>query len=109
MDPDSIPSVAAGMAAPHSLEPTSGPLTFEELQLAGRNRGMPLEALPRPPPRASTTCWSTGTSPIWRPRRGTCASTDLQRSLELTLADLQARPTRMLRVTLNALGTGEPA
>ena len=26
-------------------EPTDGPLTFEELQLAGRNRGMPLEAL----------------------------------------------------------------
>ena len=25
--------------------PTDGPLTFEELQLAGRNRGMPLEAL----------------------------------------------------------------
>jgi DMSO/TMAO reductase YedYZ molybdopterin-dependent catalytic subunit len=28
-----------------SLEPTDGPLTFEELQLATRNRGMPLEAL----------------------------------------------------------------
>ena len=26
-------------------EPTDGPLTFEELQLATRNRGMPLEAL----------------------------------------------------------------
>ncbi len=25
--------------------PTDGPLTFEELQRAGRNRGMPLEAL----------------------------------------------------------------
>ena len=25
--------------------PTDGPLTFEELALAGRNRGMPLEAL----------------------------------------------------------------
>src|SRR5260370_14581296 len=28
-----------------SLAPTDGPLTFEELQLATRNRGMPLEAL----------------------------------------------------------------
>ena len=28
-----------------SREPTDGPLTFEELQLAARNRGMPLEAL----------------------------------------------------------------
>ncbi len=27
-----------------TLEPTDGPLTFEELQLAARNRGMPLEA-----------------------------------------------------------------
>jgi DMSO/TMAO reductase YedYZ molybdopterin-dependent catalytic subunit len=26
-------------------DPTTGPLTFEELQLATRNRGMPLEAL----------------------------------------------------------------
>ena len=26
-------------------DPTDGPLTFEELQLATRNRGMPLEAL----------------------------------------------------------------
>ncbi len=28
-----------------TLEPTAGELTFEELQLAARNRGMPLEAL----------------------------------------------------------------
>ena len=28
-----------------SLEPTDGPLTVEELQLATRNRGMPLEAM----------------------------------------------------------------
>jgi hypothetical protein len=26
-----------------SLEPTEGPLTFQELQLATRNRGMPLD------------------------------------------------------------------
>ena len=34
----------AAWAGP-SLPPTDGPLTLEELQLAGRNRGMPLEAL----------------------------------------------------------------
>jgi hypothetical protein len=28
-----------------ALAPTDGPLSFEELQLATRNRGMPLEAL----------------------------------------------------------------
>ncbi|MGH9735715.1 MAG: sulfite oxidase, partial [Candidatus Acidiferrales bacterium] len=26
-------------------EPSTGPLSFEELQLAARNRGLPLEAL----------------------------------------------------------------
>lgn len=40
----SQPSDAAG-ASTASREPTEGPLTFEELQLAARNRGMPLEAL----------------------------------------------------------------
>ena len=29
----------------HPLEPTDGPLCGEELQLAFRNRGMPLEAM----------------------------------------------------------------
>ena len=32
-------------AAAHTLEPTDGPIMPEELQLATRNRGMPLEAL----------------------------------------------------------------
>ena len=32
-------------AAAHALEPTDGPIMPEELQLASRNRGMPLEAL----------------------------------------------------------------
>ena len=35
---NSVPAVT-------SPPPTEGPLTFEELQLAARNRGMPLEAL----------------------------------------------------------------
>ncbi|WP_426999036.1 sulfite oxidase [Pseudarthrobacter sp. N5] len=33
------------MPTPHSGEPTTGPLTAEELQLAARNHSMPLEAL----------------------------------------------------------------
>ena len=36
---------ASAAATTHGLEPTDGPLTFDELQLAARNRGMPLEAL----------------------------------------------------------------
>lgn len=35
----------AHLGAAHALEPTDGPLLFEELQLAFRNRGMPLEAM----------------------------------------------------------------
>jgi hypothetical protein len=37
------PAVVRG--AVHSLEPTEGTLLTEELQLAFRNRGMPLEAM----------------------------------------------------------------
>ena len=36
---------SAAMSGGKGSEPTTEPLTFEELQLAGRNRGMPLEAL----------------------------------------------------------------
>lgn len=36
---------AAGPGTAHSLEPTEGPVLSEELQLAFRNRGMPLEAM----------------------------------------------------------------
>ena len=32
-------------SVPASLDPTDGPLTFDELGLAFRNKGMPLEAL----------------------------------------------------------------
>jgi DMSO/TMAO reductase YedYZ molybdopterin-dependent catalytic subunit len=118
MDPDPIRSVAADAAAPRSvaadaaarqsLEPTSGPLTFEELQLAGRNRGMPLEAL-----RYATT--PTGLhyllvhwdipdldATAWRLR----VDGLVRRPLELTLADLRARPEQTLRVTMECAGNG---
>ena len=39
------PTRAAAVGAAHPLEPTDGPLLPEELQLAFRNRGMPLEAM----------------------------------------------------------------
>ena len=88
--------------------PTDGPLTFEELQLAGRNRGMPLEAL-----RYDVT--PTGLHYLlvhfdipaidpatWRLRLGGL----VERPLELTLADLRARLRRTMPVTLECAGNG---
>jgi DMSO/TMAO reductase YedYZ molybdopterin-dependent catalytic subunit len=101
-------STAGRPASPHPLEPTTGPLTPEELQLAGRNRGMPLEAL-----RYATTPtglhyllvhWDIpAVDPVaWRLRVGGL----VRRPMELSLADLAARPSRTLRVTLECAGNG---
>jgi DMSO/TMAO reductase YedYZ molybdopterin-dependent catalytic subunit len=108
MGPDASTPHAAVAASPHALEPTSGPLTFEELQLAGRNRGMPLEAL-----RYATT--PTGLhyllihwdipdvdADAWRLRIGGL----VRRPMELSLAQLRARPAVTLRVTLECAGNG---
>jgi DMSO/TMAO reductase YedYZ molybdopterin-dependent catalytic subunit len=91
-----------------ALGPTDGPLTFEELQLAGRNRGMPLEAL-----RYDIT--PTGlhyllvhfdipaVDPVtWRLR----VDGLVDRPLELSLDDLRTRPRRTLPVTLECAGNG---
>ena len=91
-----------------SRTPTDGPLTFEELQLAGRNRGMPLEAL-----RYDIT--PTGLHYLlvhfdipavdpaaWRLRLDGLVG----RPLELSLADLRARPRRTVPVTLECAGNG---
>jgi len=91
-----------------SVEPTDAPLTFEELQLATRNRGMPLEAL-----RYDLT--PTGLhyllvhfdipaldSATWRLRIGGA----VKRPLELSLEDLQARPRRTIPVTMECAGNG---
>ena len=43
METEATATAPAGSA--HALEPTRGPLLREELQLAFRNRGMPLEAM----------------------------------------------------------------
>jgi DMSO/TMAO reductase YedYZ molybdopterin-dependent catalytic subunit len=88
--------------------PTDGPLTFEELQLAGRNRGMPLEAL-----RYDVT--PTGLHYLlihfdipavdpatWRLRIDGL----VDRPLELTLDDLRGRPRRTIPVTLECAGNG---
>ena len=91
-----------------SLPPTDGPLTLEELQLAGRNRGMPLEAL-----RYDIT--PTGLhyllvhfdipavdAATWRLRLGGLVSNPV----ELGLEDLRARPSRTIPVTLECAGNG---
>jgi DMSO/TMAO reductase YedYZ molybdopterin-dependent catalytic subunit len=88
--------------------PTDGPLTFEELQLAGRNRGMPLEAL-----RYDIT--PTGLhyllvhfdipavdATTWRLRLDGL----VDRPLELDLDDLRARPRQTVPVTLECAGNG---
>lgn len=89
-------------------EPTTGPLTAEELQLATRNRGLPLEAL-----RYDLT--PTGLHYLlvhfdipavdasrWRLR----VAGTVERELTLTLDDLRARPRQTLAVTLECAGNG---
>src|SRR5256885_17162862 len=88
--------------------PTEGPLTLEELQLAARNRGMPLEAL-----RYDFT--PTGLHYLlvhfdipavdperWRLR----LAGNLKRPLELNLDELRARPRVTMPVTLECAGNG---
>ncbi len=94
--------------AAHALEPTEGPLLPEELQLAFRNRGMPLEAL-----RHDVT--PTGLHYLvvhwdipavdrarWRLRIGGC----VRRPLELGLGEICDRPARTVRATLECAGNG---
>jgi sulfane dehydrogenase subunit SoxC len=99
---------AAAVSGAHSLEPTNGPLLHEELQLAFRNRGMPLEAL-----RQDLT--PTGLHYLvahwdippadpggWRLTVGG----RVHRPLQLTLEEIRKRPRRTLPVTLECAGNG---
>jgi len=96
------------LAGGHGSEPTDGPLTLEELQLAARNRGMPLEAL-----RYDIT--PTGLHYLlvhfdipsiaaeeWRLHVGGLVADPF----ELTLADVRALPARTLAVTMECAGNG---
>jgi DMSO/TMAO reductase YedYZ molybdopterin-dependent catalytic subunit len=89
-------------------DPTDGPLTYEELALATRNRGMPLEAL-----RYDLT--PTGLHyllihfdiPVvdpatWRLRIGGAASG----AYELTYDEIRAMPRQTLAVTMECAGNG---
>ena len=94
---------------PHAtLEPTDGPLTLAELQLATRNRGMPLEAMRydiTPTglhyllvhfdiPDVDPTDWRLQVAGLTR------------RPLELSLDELRRRPQCSVTVTLECAGNG---
>ncbi len=91
-----------------SREPTSGPLTYEELGLAVRNHSLPLEAL-----RWDTTPVGLHYLLIhfdipeidpdaWRLRIGG----RVRRPLELTLDDIRSRPTTTVPITMECAGNG---
>lgn len=101
-------TTTAPLGAAHTLEPTDGPLLFEELQLAFRNRGMPLEAM-----RYDLT--PTGLHYLvahWDIPALDPASFSLRiggrlrRPLELALEDLRARPAQTIPITLECAGNG---
>jgi sulfane dehydrogenase subunit SoxC len=94
--------------APAAGEPTSGPLTAEELQLAARNHSMPLEALRQdvtPPglhyvlthfdiPDADAASWHL------------LIGGAVERTQELSLAALKKDPAITVPVTLECAGNG---
>jgi DMSO/TMAO reductase YedYZ molybdopterin-dependent catalytic subunit len=98
----------ARTGAAHALEPTEGPLLPEELQLAFRNRGMPLEAMRYdvtptglhylvahwdiPSVDPATWCLKVGGR--------------VGEQLELTLDEVRARPVQTITVTLECAGNG---
>ena len=102
-----IDDVVAAWAGP-SPTPPDGPLTLEELQLAGRNRGMPLEALryditPTGLHYLLTHFDIPAVDPAtWRLRLGGL----VDHPIELTLDELQARPSTTIPVTLECAGNG---
>ena len=87
-------------------EPTTGPLTFDELGLAVRNRSLPLEALAwdTTPPGLHYLLTHFDIPAVdgagWRLRVGGL----VERRLELTLDDVMARPSRTMAVTMECAG-----
>lgn len=108
MSADAEQTHVNGWQPPAAPEPTEGPLTFEELQLATRNRGMPLEAL-----RYDLTPtglhyllihWdipAVDTS-TWRLRLGGLVANPF----ELGLNEIRAMPRQTIAVTLECAGNG---
>ena len=89
-------------------EPTEGPLTAEELQLAARNRGLPLEALRYDLTPAGLHYLLVHFDipdidpAAWRLR----VAGNVARPLELSLDDIRVRPRQTMAVTLECAGNG---
>ncbi|MCU1555185.1 MAG: sulfite oxidase, partial [Arthrobacter sp.] len=94
--------------SPHPGEPSHGPLTAEELQLAVRNHSMPLEALRNDiTPAGLHYLLNHFDIPFidadhWHLRIGGA----VQRSLELSLRALRRAPSIAVPVTLECAGNG---
>ena len=94
------------MMSPRS--PTDGPLTFEELQLAARNKGMPLEALRYDVTPVGMHYLLTHFDipamdlQSWRLK----VAGNVERRLELSLEDLRKLPRVTMPVTLECAGNG---
>jgi len=93
---------------PSPPAPTEGPLTLDELQLAARNRGLPLEALRYDITPAGLHYLlvhfdipDLDTS-TWRLRVGGA----FERPMQLSLDDLRSRPSATLAVTIECAGNG---
>jgi DMSO/TMAO reductase YedYZ molybdopterin-dependent catalytic subunit len=91
-----------------STAPTDGPLTPEELQLATRNRGMPLEGLAYDlTPTGMHYLLIHFDIPVidpdaWRLEIGG----NVDRPAVLTLEDIRSRPAKTIPVTLECAGNG---
>ncbi|MFP3463322.1 sulfite oxidase [Arthrobacter globiformis] len=104
--PSARPAPHTGVTA-HSGEPTQGPLTREELQLAARNHSMPLEALREDvtPPGLHyvlTHFDIPQVSGAWHLRIGGA----VERAMELSLAALKRDPAISVQVTMECAGNG---
>lgn len=101
-------TLASDTGAVHPLEPTNGPLLPEELQLAFRNRGMPLEAMryERTPTGLHYLVVHWDIPPVDPEEWRLSVSGAVTRPAELTLADLRVRPAQSMLVTLECAGNG---
>jgi DMSO/TMAO reductase YedYZ molybdopterin-dependent catalytic subunit len=92
----------------HSGEPTDGPLTFDELELAFRNRGMPLEAMAHDTTPVGlhylVIHWDipVADAATWRVEVEGAVS----RRLTLSMDDIRSRPSTTLPVTMECAGNG---
>ncbi len=88
--------------------PTDGPLTFEELQLATRNRGMPLEALRHDlTPVGLHYLLVHFDIPAIEPLRWSLEiGGRVERPMSLDLGTLRALPRQTLAVTMECAGNG---